>query len=104
LGFDDLLASEDAALSLRPRAFCDRPLGGGSMACGYGIGIDYQFNSVTDLSTMTVSFDAERSATRTAVSLGLGYEKPVGDWVASGDAGINQDGAVSVTQSIGITF
>ena len=104
VGFNDLTTDETTVLSFTPKAFCDRPIGGTAQSCGAGVSVEY--SAYDEGSDMTYGFklDAEKSGSFTYGALSANYSVPLGHWVASGTASVDQDGNASLSQIFSLNF
>ena len=104
VGFNDLTASEDSALSFTPKAFCDRPIGSTEIACGYGAALE--ISGVSQASNLSYNFklEGERSEHHSFGSLSVGYSFPLGRWTASGGVEVTQDGTANLHQTFSLSF
>jgi uncharacterized repeat protein (TIGR01451 family) len=104
LGLTDLTPDSDGTLSLNPFAFCDKPLGGAAVQCGYGGVLSYQMLAPETGLDMSMTLSAERSNAHSYGALSLTYQRPLGRWMAKGGLNLQSEGAVSMAQSFTLTF
>ena len=101
---EDLLPGSEEVLAITSKVFCDRPIGAGESACGYGGAIELSRDTGQNGATYSATLEGEASATHAALGLKLEYAKPLLGGEVKGNATVSDRGDIAVGSRYNLAF